>query len=237
MAWEIYLNKVLTESGLVLIHIIMMSCMNLKFLLCGIAIGLLTGSAWAVNYTPEQVNAHISLKAPGNKAKQYPLILKRTQNDNAAYQLVASENIPLTISQKVKEANGRLHIDMCITALEDVYFNYGQNVSTGFRHDDCLFYMPGFWYRRNLRSPKEAPSFHTSDSWVVREDRLSAPLTGIYNEKDKRYMTINRLDKFTTDALTTHKEGEVILSGKTSLGFTGFENQNGVAALSFGFPL
>ena len=236
MAWEIYLNKVLTESGLVLIHIIMMSCMNLKFLLCGIAIGLLTGSAWAVNYTPEQVNAHISLKAPGNKAKQYPLILKRTQNDNAAYQLVASENIPLTISQKVKEANGRLHIDMCITALEDVYFNYGQNVSTGFRHDDCLFYMPGFWYRRNLRSPKEAPSFHTSDSWVVREDRLSAPLTGIYNEKDKRYMTVNRLDKFTTDALTTHKEGEVILSGKTSLGFTGFENQNGVAALSFGFP-
>ena len=236
MAWEIYLNKVLTESGLVLIHIIMMSCMNLKFLLCGIAIGLLTGSAWAVNYTPEQVNAHISLKVPGNKAKQYPLILKRTQNDNSAYQLVASENIPLTISQKVKEANGRLHIDMCITALEDVYFNYGQNVSTGFRHDDCLFYMPGFWYRRNLRSPKEAPSFHTSDSWVVREDRLSAPLTGIYNEKDKRYMTVNRLDKFTTDALTTHKEGEVILSGKTSLGFTGFENQNGVAALSFGFP-
>ena len=126
MAWEIYLNKVLTESGLVLIHIIMMSCMNLKFLLCGIAIGLLTGSAWAVNYTPEQVNAHISLKVPGNKAKQYPLILKRTQNDNSAYQLVASENIPLTISQKVKEANGRLHIDMCITALEDVYFNYGQ---------------------------------------------------------------------------------------------------------------
>ena len=80
--------------------------------------------------------------------------------------------------------------------------------------------MPGFWYRRNLRSPKEAPSFHTSDSWVVREDRLSDPLTGIYNEKDKRYMTVNRLDKFTTDALTTHKEGEVILSGKTSLGFT-----------------
>ena len=160
MAWEIYLNKVLTESGLVLIHIIMMSCMNLKFLLCGIAIGLLTGSAWAVNYTPEQVNAHISLKVPGNKAKQYPLILKRTQNDNSAYQLVASENIPLTISQKVKEANGRLHIDMCITALEDVYFNYGQNVSTGFRHDDCLFYMPGFWYRRNLRSPKLLHSIH-----------------------------------------------------------------------------
>lgn len=116
MAWEIYLNKVLTESGLVLIHIIMMSCMNLKFLLCGIAIGLLTGSAWAVNYTPEQVNAHISLKAPGNKAKQYPLILKRTQNDNAAYQLVASENIPLTISQRSRKLMG-VYILTCVLQL------------------------------------------------------------------------------------------------------------------------
>ena len=31
------------------------------------------------------------------------------------------------------------------------------------------------------------------------------------------------------DALATHKEGEIILSGKTSLGFTGFENQPGIA--------
>lgn len=99
-----------------LIHIIMMSCMNLKFLLCGIAIGLLTGSAWAVNYTPEQVNAHISLKAPGNKAKQYPLILKRTQNDNAAYQLVASENIPLTISQRSRKLMG-VYILTCVLQL------------------------------------------------------------------------------------------------------------------------
>lgn len=38
------------------------------------------------------------------------------------------------------------------------------------------------------------------------------------------------------DALATHKEGEIILSGKTSLGFTGFENQQGIAMLSFGFP-
>ena len=96
--------------------------------------------------------------------------------------------------------------------------------------------MPGFWYRRNLRSPKSAPSFHTSDSWLVREDRLSTPLTGIYSEGTKRFMTVNRIDQFENDALTTHREGEVILSGKTSLGFTGFENRNGIATLSFGFP-
>ena len=31
-------------------------------------------------------------------------------------------------------------------------------------------------------------------------------------------MTVNRLDDFSMDALATHKEGEIILSGKTSLG-------------------
>lgn len=101
-----------------------------------------------------------------------------------------------------------------LTAAEDVYFNYRQSLLTGYRHEDCQFYMPGFWYRRNLRSPKEAPSFHTSDSWLVREDRLSAPLTGIFSEKDKKFMIVNRLDDFAVDALSTHKEGEVILSGK-----------------------
>src|SRR5699024_5643575 len=107
--------------------------------------------------------------------------------------------------------------NVSVTALEDIYFNYSQQVTTDFRHDDCLFYMPGFWYRRNLRSPETAPSFHTSDSWLVSEDRLSAPLTGIFCEKSRRFMTVSRLDKFTNSTLATHREGEVILSGRTSL--------------------
>lgn len=144
--------------------------------------------------------------------------------------------MPLTVSQNIVTGNDGLRISVSITALEDVYFNYNQQMATGFRHDDCLFYMPGFWYRRNLRSPKEAPSFHTSDSWIVSEDRLSAPLTGIFCEKTQRFMTVNRLDKFVNSTLATHREGEIILSDKTSLGYTGFENKGGVATLSFGFP-
>ena len=212
--------------------------MNVKSLLCVMTVGLFAGvgTVAAIDYVPEHVIAHISLKVPGNDANQYPLKLIKSSESCCAYQLEAPTKIPLIISQKIIEKAGSVHIDMSITASEDVYFNYGQNLSTGFLHDDCMFYMPGFWYRRNLRSPKEAPSFYTSDSWIVREDRLSTPLTGIYNEKDNRYVTVNRLDKFTTDALTTHKEGEVILSGKTSLGYTGFENRNGVATLAFGFP-
>lgn len=209
--------------------------MKLKCLLCGMFIVAYSTTAEAFNNIPERISAYISLKVPGNQAKQYPLTFQKSQNNNTYY-LEALEKMPLTISQTLEENEGKLQIVVSITALENIYFNYNQLLSTGFRHDDCLFYMPGFWYRRNLRSPKEAPSFHTSDSWIVREDRLSAPLTGIFNEKDKRFMTVNRLDKFTNGTLSTHNEGEIILSDKTSLGFTGFENKNGIATLSFGFP-
>lgn len=41
-------------------------------------------------------------------------------------------------------------------------------------------------------------------------------------------MTVNRLDKFVNSTLATHREGEIILSDKTSLGYTGFENKDGL---------
>lgn len=193
-------------------------------------------TAGAMNDVSERLSAYVSLKVPGNEVKQYPLNFRKSLNEGNTYYGESASKIPLTVMQRIDEKNGNLQMTVSITALEDVYFNYGQHISTGYRHDDCLFYMPGFWYRRNLRSPKAAPSFHTSDSWLVREDRLSAPLTGIYNEKNNQFITVSRLAKFEGDALATHREGEIILSGKTSLGYTGFENKNGTAALSFGYP-
>ena len=210
--------------------------MNLKCLLFGVALMAYVGHVKAIDNRLERVSAAISLKAPGNEAKRYPLTFQQSKDKGSDFYLEASEKMPLTIFQTMEEKSDKLQITVCITALEDTYFNYSQQFSTNFHHDNCQFYMPGFWYRRNLRSPKEAPSFHTSDSWIVREDRLSAPLTGIFSEKDKRFVTVNRLDKLNNETLTTHKAGEVILSGKTSLGFTGFENKNGTSTLSFGFP-
>lgn len=210
--------------------------MSLKYLLCGMAFVACATIARAFNNVPESISASIFLKVPGNDAKRYPLTFQKSQNNNGTYYLENSEKMPLTVSQNIVDGDDGLRISVSITALEDIYFNYSQQVATDFRHNDCLFYMPGFWYRRNLRSPKEAPSFHTSDSWIVSEDRLSAPLTGIFCEKKQRFMTVNRLDKFVNSTLATHREGEIILSDKTSLGYTGFENKDGVATLSFGFP-
>lgn len=210
--------------------------MNLRNIISGIA--LLAGvlSSHAIEYTPANVSASIALKVPGNDAVRYPLEFRKLRQQPFDYQLTGTENLPVLIYQKVEGGETNKRITLFITATENIYFNYGEQVKSGAHHDDCLFYMPGFWYRRNLRSPKEAPSFHTSDSWVVREDRLSTPMTTIFDEKNGKSFSVARIDKFESDALTTHKEGEVILSGITSLGYTGFENCNGTATLSFGYP-
>ncbi len=195
---------------------------------------VLGGSAH--NYNISQNSAVITLKKPGNFSVSYPLTIIPENSNNNKYKMISRENIPVRVLQEISEYNGVEKMTVQIIASENIYFNYSQQMTTGYPHNDCLFYMPGFWYRRNLRSPKDAPSFHTSDSWTVREDRLSTPLTGIFNEKSGKYVSVIRVDSFANEALTTHKDGEVILSGKTSIGFTGFENVNGIAALSFGYP-
>lgn len=210
--------------------------MNLKNVALSLLLLAGTTGMEAVNYSPENVKASIALKVPGNDARQYPLTMQKLQDNYFDYQLKAGDKLPLSIYQKVEDKDGKQQITVCITAYEDIWFNYAEQIKTGFSHDDCQFYLPGFWYRRNLRSPEKAPSFHTSDSWVVREDRLSTPMTAIFDAKNGKTISVIRLDEFKADALTTHKEGEVILSGKTSIGYTGFENLTGTAALSFGFP-
>lgn len=190
--------------------------------------------AGAANVAPEDISASISLKVPGNDAKQYPLALQKMQD--GMYSCRASETLPLDIIRQVVDKDGKQRITVTLKALENVYFNYGEQIKTGYKHSDCQFYMPGFWYRRNLRSPKEAPSFHTSDSWLVREDRLSTPLTAAFNPASGTSMSVIRIDKFDKEALTTHKEGEVILSGETSIGYTGFCNVDGMTVLAYGFP-
>ena len=208
--------------------------MRLKRLFLGVMLLVGITGAGATNAAPEDISASISLKVPGNDAKQYPLALQKMQD--GMYSCRASEKLPLDIIRQVVDKDGKQRITVTLKALENVYFNYGEQIKTGYKHSDCQFYMPGFWYRRNLRSPKEAPSFHTSDSWLVREDRLRTPLTAAFNPASGTSMSVIRIDKFDKEALTTHKEGEVILSGETSIGYTGFCNVDGMTVLAYGFP-
>ncbi|EGK01134.1 hypothetical protein [Dysgonomonas gadei] len=183
------------------------------------------------NSIDKQLSSNISIKVPGNKSVTYKLTADKDGN------LESESDLPLQISRKLTSDGDIVRITVSIKAKEKAYYNFSQAyLLPEMKHSDCQFYMPGFWYHRNMRSPKEAPSFHTSDSWQVREDRLSTPLTGIYNEKSGDYYTILRIDEFADETIAQHASGEVILSGKTSIGYTGFRNIDENSTLVFGFP-
>ena len=190
---------------------------------------LLAVACCQANAQPIELNAWVSLKQPGNMAVTYPLRDKGNL-------FSADTDLPLVISKQMTKDGDDEKLTVTVTANQRVYFNLNLSIPTHFATDDCEFYLPGFWYHKNLRSPQSAPSFHTSKSWNFREDRLSSPLSGVYDNKSGKTLSVLRHLDGCCDALTTHQEGEVILSGKTSLGYLGFDNSSGLAAITFGYP-
>lgn len=177
------------------------------------------------------VETRVSLKVPGNPATTF---LLKDKDGNLGAQ---AGQLPLAITVSQKDlGDGLTRYTVKITAKERAYFNFGASVPTAFDTEDCDFYLPGFWYHKNLRSPKEAPSWYISKSWNVREDRLSSPLTGAYDKRTGQSLSIRReLDK-AQDAIAPLKAGDVILDGPTSVGYVGFDNEDGTAKLTFGYP-
>lgn len=179
------------------------------------------------------------IKKPGNPAVSYNLspVMANASGGTTEWTLNAGKPLPVVLSQNISAEGDVQTLSLTITAKETVYFNIGCTYAiANSRHDDCLFYMPGFWYHKNLRSPKEAPSFHTSDSWQVREDRLSTPLTGIFDTRSGEAYTVLRKEKGSAECVLQNLSGDVVLTGETSLGYTGFRNIGGKPALDFGYP-
>ena len=178
----------------------------------------------------EDLKFHISLKQPGNDAATYAL---RQQGRR----LVADSQLPVDITCDLASAGAsRQVLTLTITASERAYYNIGALLPTTFVTDQCEFYLPGFWYHKNLRSPCEAPSFHTSRDWTFREDRLSSPMTSVFDAASHQTVSVLRVLDEPAEALTTHIEGDVILSGPSSIGYLGFEGSSGHANLAFGYP-
>ncbi len=185
------------------------------------------------------LSMELLLKKPGNRTEVFRLSpVQRDASGNAVeWTGSGTKGLPVTLQQEASAQGDLITLKITVTAKETAYYNVGCTyVLSDAAHDDCLFYLPGFWYHKNLRSPKEAPSFHTSDSWAVREDRLSTPLAGIYNTKSGEAHTVTRIEKESSDCILQNLSGDVILTGESSLGYTGFRNIGGKAALDFGYP-
>ena len=179
--------------------------------------------------TPE-IKSKLAIMSPGNVAVEYQL----TANANGT--MSAGKALPVEVTRTLSETEQGTVVTMTVKATADACFNLSSVcMLPGVRHADCEFYMPGFWYHKNLRSPKKAPSFHTSDSWEVREDRLSSPLTGILDGNGNFYTVLRSVDA-PAECILQNLSGDVILPGRTSVGSTGFRNVDGQAALVFSFP-
>ena len=190
------------------------------------ALAILSMTVSAVN-----IKTQISIKQPGNEAKVIQL-----QADGNQLKAAGGETLPLHISaQLVNDGDDQLYT-VTIKADATTYYNIGAALATGIKSADSEFYLPGFWYHRNLRSPKQAPAFHTSKSWNFREDRLSSPMTSIYDMANGQSMSVMRCIDTPQECLTTHQQGEIILSGETSLGYLGLDCEEQEAKLTFGYP-
>ena len=194
-------------------------------------------TAWQLQAS--NLNYFLRLKQPGNPAVGYQLHGNQSNGQLTADGL-GEKVMVMQDMRKVTTENPDDHLTqltLTITARETVYFNLGVELPTDIGTEQADFYLPGFWYHKNMRSPKSAPSFHTSKSWNVREDRLSSPLTGVIDLSSGHTLSVLRLvDGPGQDALTTHQEGEVILGGPSTLGYVGFDNESGQTALTFGYP-
>jgi hypothetical protein len=185
------------------------------------------------NEIRENLHYRLLLKQPGNPAEAH--VLKSVAGQNA---LQADKEIPMKVSQKVKPvAGGNAEITITIEALSDAYFSLqGQLNLQQINYDTTYQFLPGFWYRKNLRSPDKAPSSRVSKNWIVREDRLSSPLAGVYDRQNKVSYSLARIDKLGKHDLAPLNQGEVILNGFTDLGAVGFGTEEGKAYLSFAYP-
>src|SRR5699024_2067086 len=124
----------------------------------------------------ENLSYKVLLKQPGNPAEIHSLQISDKNT------LAAKKEIPLKINYEMVGIEDDVELTIQITALADVYFNFqGQFTAPALNYDTAYLYLPGFWYRKNLRSPENAPSARLSKNWIVREDRLSTPLVGIYD--------------------------------------------------------
>lgn len=178
----------------------------------------------------------VSLKTPGNPAVDYTLRPVAASRTDGYREYAGIDGLPLEVRQKVERAGDVQHVTVVLKATSDVYFSYSCRLNTGAEHSSCEFLLPGFWYRKNLRSPDNVPSFKVSDSWTVREDRLSSPVSVIWDSAGGVFYAVARTDKHAVHALAPHLSGDVVLSGETSLGHLGFRNIGGKSALVYGFP-
>ena len=191
---------------------------------------ILLGWAFIAYVCPLQAHdlaISLSLKTPGNPSET-SLLKQQGQS--------WKDSGPLNVvSSMTKDGDDEL-LTVTLSAREKVFFHIDLSLNTELSSKEAEFYMPGFWYHRNMRSPQEAPSFRTSKHWNFREDRMSTPLTSAFNPRSEKGISVLRVLDASCDVQVQLTTGEVILPGRTTVGYAGFDGDGSTVALKFGYP-
>ncbi|UZJ43623.1 hypothetical protein OOT55_13280 [Marinimicrobium sp. C6131] len=182
-------------------------------------------AAWGAD-----IESVLHLKTPGNPAESYSLSWKESGKNR--WRLMSDEVDGVDIS--VRKRDDRYLFS--VAAKRQIHFNLQNYLKTGMDYEQSDFLMPGLWYKKNVRSSDNSPKLGEGDSWSFREDRLSTPLTGVYDRSGGKTLTILRTDRHRTDAIALPGEGEMILSGHSDLGSLGFGRDAQGVYLQFGYP-
>lgn len=184
----------------------------------------------SLSLSAANLKATLKLKTPGNVAASYNL---RTEGNR----LFADKALPLDITLQQSVNGDDDIVTVNITARQNTYFNLAFAMPTGLKNGHSEFFLPGLWYHRNLRSPKQAPNYGVSKSWTFREDRMSTPLASAFDAQTGKGISVLRVvDKAGCDAQVQNTEGEIILPSPTSVGYVGFDDSGNETQLTFGFP-
>lgn len=178
----------------------------------------------------QEITSQIFMKTAGNPSTMYPLEWVPVKPHH--WQLKNPKLQGLTIA--VEQQNNTYHYTL--QSDQDVFINLQNIYQTSFDYDHSQFLLPGLWYKKNERSSAGAPSIKEAKSWSFREDRLSTPLTGVYDTQSQKAITITRTDNIAQESLAVPGVGEMLLSSHSDLGNLGFgENAKG-SYLQFGYP-
>ncbi|MDN4502797.1 hypothetical protein QX776_10295 [Alteromonadaceae bacterium BrNp21-10] len=192
------------------------SCFALLLVSCGVS--------------AQAIDSFLHLKSAGNPAKKYQLNWQLVKKNK--WQLVNRNlsNVDITVENKAN------HYTFQIVAKEQLNFNIQNFYQTSYEYVNSEFLLPGLWYKKNQRSSAGAPSIKEADSWSFREDRLSTPITAVYDVASQQGLSILRQDDIRKESLAVPGHGEMLLNSETDLGSLGFgQNDKGVY-LQFGYP-
>ncbi|WP_431122327.1 hypothetical protein [Flagellimonas flava] len=166
-----------------------------------------------------------SAKLPEH-VQEHPLEISVLTREGAETEIYVEDkgegsNQHITVIKKVTPTlDGGLLYAYTISAEKDLDINLNKAWSvTNGSFQKAEFLLPGFWYKRNMRSPETAPSFKTADYWSFREDRMSTPAAVAFNPELQQWLKLERMDDLIKEETPDSMGGKIRI--RTDIGSLG----------------